>query len=319
MSYLPNGSEDQCQRVYYRYDGYPYDAYADPQPILATSSIGRLTGMSWSGGPSCIYGFQEEYAYDAQGLPGVLFARQRRSHSCSGLLSGRANDFGVPFFPARKNCGWIETGRSQQSWLPMSLMTNMQITAVMIGWIAFAAPHGQGRLEEHGGARRFVSDQYGFSIAVPSGWHVSLEKDTPMFINFSSARGLSQLAFPKGGASIVVVAQDTLPRQHRLGNTPPEWAVANARGVSAGSPSIKPLDMPIQSEVSRAVVSSYDDATFSPDDQAQHSVAAFWEFNRRLFSAHLTYVASDPNGPALQKLFLETVRSIRPLEKSPKH
>jgi RHS repeat-associated protein len=67
VSYLPNGSEDTCQRVYYRYDGYPFDPYADPQPLLGTSSIGRLTGMSWTGGPSCSYGFQEEYTYDAQG------------------------------------------------------------------------------------------------------------------------------------------------------------------------------------------------------------------------------------------------------------
>ena len=68
VSYVPNGSEDLCQRVLYRYDGYPYDPYAPTDPgLLGTNSIGRLTGMSWSGGSGCGYGFQEEYAYDAQG------------------------------------------------------------------------------------------------------------------------------------------------------------------------------------------------------------------------------------------------------------
>ncbi len=68
VSYLPNSQEDTCQRVYYRYDGYPYDPSAPTDPgLLGLNSIGRLTGMSWSGGPGCIYGFQEEYGYDAQG------------------------------------------------------------------------------------------------------------------------------------------------------------------------------------------------------------------------------------------------------------
>ncbi len=58
-SYLPNGqNEDACQRVSYYYDAYRGQG---------SSPIGRLTGMYWSGGPSCIYGFQEEYTYDAQG------------------------------------------------------------------------------------------------------------------------------------------------------------------------------------------------------------------------------------------------------------
>lgn len=87
-----------------------------------------------------------------------------------------------------------------------------------------------------------------------------------------------------------------------------------ARGVSSGNPSVEPLEMPEQSGVSRAVVSSYDEATFSPDEQAQHCVSVFWEFKQKLFAAHLNYVANDPKGPALKKLFLETVRSIRPLD-----
>jgi len=198
----------------------------------------------------------------------------------------------------------------------MSLIrTTVTTTFVTIGYVAAAAAHAQGRLEEHGTGTRFVSEKYGFSIAAPRGWHVSLERDTPMFINFGSASGASQLALPKGGASIVVIAQDTLPGQRRLGNTPSDWAVADARGASAGSPSIQPLDMPKESEASNAVISSYDDATFSPDDQSQHSVAIFWEFHRKLFAAHLTYVSRDPNGPSLEKLFIETVRSIRPRDK----
>ena len=60
VSYLPNGSEDLCQRVAYEYDN-PHNDGTSANPI------GRLTGMYWSGGPSCIYGFGEQYAYEARG------------------------------------------------------------------------------------------------------------------------------------------------------------------------------------------------------------------------------------------------------------
>lgn len=194
-----------------------------------------------------------------------------------------------------------------------------QVAFLVIALVAANDAGGQGRLEGSGSGNRFISEKYGFSMAVPPGWHVSLEKDTPMFINFSSAEGRSQLTLPKGGAVIVVVAQDALPGRHRLGSSTMEWATTDARGVSSGSPSIKPLQVPKESGVSQAVMSSYDVATYSPDEQAQNCVAAFWEFDQKLFAAHLYYVARDPKGSELEKIFVNTVRSIRPLEKSEKH
>jgi hypothetical protein len=59
VRYLPNLQEDLCQRVTYGYDQYPT---GDPLNYVAFNyPIGRLTRMSWSGGPGCSYGFQEEY------------------------------------------------------------------------------------------------------------------------------------------------------------------------------------------------------------------------------------------------------------------
>jgi len=59
VGYKPNGqNEDTCQQVDYQYDQFHGQG---------SNPIGRLTGMYWSGGPGCIYGFGEEYTYDAQG------------------------------------------------------------------------------------------------------------------------------------------------------------------------------------------------------------------------------------------------------------
>ena len=138
-----------------------------------------------------------------------------------------------------------------------------------------------------------------------------------MYINFSSAGATSQLTLPKGGASIVVVVQENLPGRDRLSSSPSEWAVSDARGVASGSPSIRELEMPEESGGSRAILSSYNVATFSPDEQPQHCVAIFFEFDKKLFAAHLTYVANDRNGPAIEYSFVSIIRSIRP-EKTPK-
>jgi hypothetical protein len=194
-----------------------------------------------------------------------------------------------------------------------------QITSWIIGLVAVATPalwhvQAQGRLDGRGADRRFVSQRYGFSIAVPSAWNVSVQKDTPMYVNFSSSAGLSQLTLPPGGASIVVVARDTLPSQGRLGRTLSQWAEGDAKEITTNPPSATPFEMPRESGVLGALTCSYDVATFSPDEQPQHSVSVYWEFKGKQFAAHLTYVVNERNAAMLERTFAETVRSIRPIE-----
>jgi hypothetical protein len=178
---------------------------------------------------------------------------------------------------------------------------------------------GQGRLEGSGAARRFISEKYGFSIAVPRGWLVDPSKDTPVYFSFSPAEAEDfnrQLRLPRGGAVISLVAQESLPM--RSSRTLSDWAVADARGTSAESPSARPFETPTESGMTSAIVSSYDTATFGPDDRSEHHVSIFWEFREKRFAAHLLYPAHDPKGTEFEKVFLQTVRSIRPMGKGSK-
>ncbi len=60
--------------------------------------------------------------------------------------------------------------------------------------------------------------------------------------------------------------------------------------------------------MSRAVTSSYTQAVFSPDEPTLHGIAIFWEFNQKLFAAHLRYVvATIRTVRRLEELFLETM------------
>ncbi len=194
-----------------------------------------------------------------------------------------------------------------------------QLTVVLA--MAFAlvlTMSGEGKLEGKGKARRFVSQKYGFSIGVPPRWLVDPVKDTPIFFSFSPSEAAEfnqQAQLPKGGAVISVLAQDALPGPH-TGDLS-AWAAADARGVSAQIPSIHPFDMPPETHVDTAVVSSYDSATYGPDDQSEHRVNIFWEFREKRFVAHLMYPAHDPKGPTFEAVLFSTVRSMRPLGTPP--
>jgi hypothetical protein len=183
--------------------------------------------------------------------------------------------------------------------------------------VAATAAHAQGRLEGREAVRRFVSEKYGFSIGVPTRWLVDPSNDTPMYFSFSPSNAEQfnhQLKLPRGGAVISLVAQGRLPGPHFRSLS--EWSAADARGVSGGSVSTRAFEMPPTTGVTNAIISSYDSATFGPDDQSEHRVNIFWEFRRELFAAHLLYGAHDPKGPEFNKVFLDCVRSIRPLEKA---
>ncbi len=173
----------------------------------------------------------------------------------------------------------------------------------------------KGRIEVRGQAREFVSDRYGFSMAVPPGWGASVELDTPVFFYAPDSEKFVQAEIPNGGAVLTTECHDTISGLARSATTPEAWARVDMRISASGVSPIESFKFPRESGVSHAVISSYNELTFSPDQRVQHSVAIFWQFGETLFAAHLNYNASDRNGPALQRAFLRTIRSFRPLDR----
>ncbi len=190
------------------------------------------------------------------------------------------------------------------------------VFAVMV---SVALVRAQGKLEERGNTRRFVSEKYGFSIAVPPKWLVDPSKDTPMFFSFgpSNAEDFNhQLKLPKGGAVISVVPLEIF---HGLeSRSLSDWAVADAGGDAVENPLLRAIEMPSATGIANAVMSSFDSKMFGPDDQSEHRVNIFWEFHQKLFAGHLMYPAHDPKGSEFEKIFLDTIHSIRPIEKAGK-
>lgn len=189
------------------------------------------------------------------------------------------------------------------------------VTATVLLVLLAIPAASEGKVEGRGAARRFVSQRYGFSMEVPGGWGVSVELDTPVLFYARPSEKFVQASIPEGSAVITVKSHDTVSGQAQSATTPEAWASADIRAFASGSPKVRSFQFPTESGVSNAVVCSYDEPTFSPDQQTEHSVAIFWEFEKQLFAAHLRYNANDSSAPSFQKVYFQTVRSIRPLPK----
>ncbi len=200
----------------------------------------------------------------------------------------------------------------------MSPIIRPELVGLSFFALAIAA-QSQAKLEGRGSAQRFVSEKYGFSMSVPAGWSARLSpRDRPVYVNYPASRDLPQLRLPEGGAMIAVMANETSPGR-RLASTLSEWAVDDMHNDADGSPtSPESFEMPMASGTKDAIILSYDSAVFGLNEQKQHHVAIYWEFDKKFFAAHLYYVAGDPKGTALERVFLSTVRSFRPLRSSGK-
>jgi hypothetical protein len=178
---------------------------------------------------------------------------------------------------------------------------------ILLAVLVVAPALSQGSVEGHGSARRFLSQKYGFSMAVPPEWSVSTGLDTPVYFCAPRSARFVQDQIPKGGAVI------TTEFGQRRARTPEEWAHADALAEASTAPPIEKFQFPPESGASHAVMCAYDEAKFSLDERKQHSVAIYWEFHGGLFASRLRYNSDDKAGPSFEEVFLQTVRGIRPL------
>jgi len=196
----------------------------------------------------------------------------------------------------------------------MSRLTRLRYTLVFHALLALVA-QGQGKLDSRAGERRFVSEKYEFSMAVPRGWRVKLPDELPLYFNYPDSRALPQGRLPDGGAYISVVVSENLSGR-RYGGSLSQWAVKDMHiETHAPPPSPLPFAMPRESDAKNAIELSYDSEAFERGQQQEHEVAIYWEYRGRFFNAHLSYVAADPSGAAIERVFLDTVRSFRPIQR----
>jgi hypothetical protein len=114
-----------------------------------------------------------------------------------------------------------------------------------------------------------------------------------------------------------MVAQDGLPNPGQFGKTPAQWAEREVRLAEGGRVTKIVFEMPAESGAHQAVVVAYDMAP--PPMQHQRCTAAFWEFGGKLFAIRLFYILGDPHGPTFERVFLDTLRTLRPLDNTAAH
>jgi hypothetical protein len=161
--------------------------------------------------------------------------------------------------------------------------------------------------------KRIYIRTYGFSILPPAGWQVGMgEGGLPIFVNFPWSKMGAQLRLPAGGSIIGIVSWNGLTRRKGDGSLA-GWAHLDAVIAAPGTMVSKRIEAPPATEISEAIMVSFDDETFGPDDQPQHEIRVYWEFRREKFAAHLSYVIGDPKATTYQAVLQQIVFSVRPI------
>jgi len=189
-----------------------------------------------------------------------------------------------------------------------------RLRSVLIASLAVAA-FGQDRVPQKGAqVARYVSDKYSFSVGVPTGWRVATGPDAglPLFVNFRWSLMQAQLVLPKGGATIHILAEEDLPGPHAH-YALDDWADFDQRGAVHDTATLRPFEIPPSAGVSRSIILSFDEKTYSPSVQQEHDVTVYWEFRGKRFATHLFYVVGDPKAKQYEGVLAEIMRSIRPL------
>lgn len=155
--------------------------------------------------------------------------------------------------------------------------------------------------------------KYRFSIEIPSGWRTRIGEDgLPIFVNFPWARMQAQLRLPERGAIIRVAAWDNL-RRRRGDESLAGWAKLDTVIAAPRTVATRVIDVPSRTEISEAILVSFDEATFGPDDQVQRDVRVYWSYRGKRFAAYLNYIIGDTKGNAYEALLKQIVFGIRPL------
>jgi hypothetical protein len=129
-------------------------------------------------------------------------------------------------------------------------------------------------------------------------------------LSMGTNAGTTQIA--NRGAIIHLVAWKTLPKR-RGDESLTGWARLDSQNAKSGTVKSRDFGVPLSTGISVAAIWSFDDATFSPDDQPQREVNIYWMFNGEKFACYLSYVVGDPKATQYQNALKDLVTSIRPI------
>jgi len=174
---------------------------------------------------------------------------------------------------------------------------------------------GQRPAAHPGLPKRIPVPKYGFSVERPDAWRARVwwKDGLPIFVNFPWSEMGAQLTLPEGGASINLISFEDAHRRRRRDDSLAGWANFDAALAAPGTLASAPLDVPAPTGISEALLTSFNVATFSRDDQAQRHVSVYWAYRKEKFAAHLFYVVGDPKGASYGNVLRQVVFSIRPV------
>ncbi len=161
--------------------------------------------------------------------------------------------------------------------------------------------------------KRFVSDQYGYSLRVPKRWHVSVSANgIPVFFNYDPKILLPQGLFPEHGAHIFLIPF-TGVRPMVRGKGMSEWIKFN-NSIGCSNIVINRLLVPKPSEKKPSnVVEVHADFQRDPQDEVLERVVDYYfTLHGEDFRLMLEYWKGDAKSAHFESVLDEIFGSIEP-------
>lgn len=187
----------------------------------------------------------------------------------------------------------------------------LTVSACLLGLVSLTVANAQpSGPQSRGQQERIVNQRYHFSVTFPKGWFVFEGGDLPSFYNFPEEKLLPQGNLPKGGASIIFLAQES--GQTRRGEqTLPAWVEKRVRIEVGSSVQRKEFTGPTAVEVSTALRVEFDQLPLGLIGKPLHSMIVAWQLGGELFGVELTYFKDDPHGSQYERVLLDIARSFK--------
>lgn len=155
-----------------------------------------------------------------------------------------------------------------------------------------------------------ASTEYGFSVAVPSGWFVFKNKGLPVLITYPPEEALPQWQLPPGGAMIEMLlcpAGGVHPRDPTLYSCEEHQFAVEHAAVTGGERDPGPPAL----GSSMALLGLGEQVPLGTPSQTLRLITAFWRYGDKVFGVQLSYIAGDPDRHYKQ-ILLDVMRSFRP-------
>ena len=185
------------------------------------------------------------------------------------------------------------------------------LRSMVVAFLVFCSAYGQIKVVNRADHAQVVDNKNGYSVEAPRHWYASETNPIPFMFSYPpSDLGKAQIGVPVGGAQISVVSD---AGTYNLGSIE-KWIASDRK--AQGSSIVKVIDTPPNPLLSHVVeVVYYEDVGDSRHEQVINTTKIYFALRGQPYAAVLSFNANDPKARQYQKQLIDTLRSLKEVNK----